>query len=507
MKKKILTLLALVLVVATLLVGCQPAYSVSNPDNATDIVTSNGGSVVKHGDYVYFINGTTSYEKHSGKNVYGNVLKGGVMRYKLQNGAIVDGSLELVVPKQVLDSSKTPGIFVYGSKLYYVTPAEIVDKEGYIQEEYLEFCEVGVDGTGNRVIKTLDANTISYVFGKTAFMYLKDKVLYSVSYATGVETEVDKDVVSAIFPTNYTYDPTKTGISSDDCVYYTKANADEVVYSYNEIYLTTVDGSYKAQLAGKDSFTTTSDYTKMYTYTLLKYEGGQLYYTKSYSASSAQAVGTFVIDMTAYAYDETKSITWIATNETKLSIETYTQVNAIGGGRYIYVADSKTKLRNADGSVELLFDKAITVVGESNNTLYYDNGSTKLYKYVLTGVDGPAEKLNIKEDSVTTWLSYEFIDGTIYYVNAFNAQNYLHKYDIVAGEDMFIGKRTDIDIASDVAILIDALPKVDALVEDDEEAIVEAQTAYDALSPAQKALVNNYSTLEELQEALAELKD
>ena len=507
MKKKIFTLLALVLAVATLMVGCQSGYSVSNPNNATDIVTSNGGSVVKHGDYVYFINGATSYEKHSGVNVYGSVTKGGVMRYKVQNGAIVDDSLELVVPKQVLDSSKTPGIFVYGSKLYYVTPAELVDKEGFIQDEYIEFCEVGVDGSGNRVLKQLEGNNVSYVFGKNALMYLKDKVLYSLNYATGVETEVDTDVASAIFPSNYDYDPSNTAIKADDCVYYTKTNSDEVVYTYNEVYLTTVDGEYKAQLAGKDSFTTTVDYTKMYTYTLLKYEGGKLFYTKSYKGSTAQTVGTFVLDMSAYAFDDTKSITWIKDSEVKLSVETYSAVYAISGGRYVYSDGSKTKLRKANGEVETLFDKVVTLIGEVNDTIYYDNGSAVMYKYHLSGVNGPAEKLNVEETTVTTWLTYEFVAGDIYYISSYNAQSYMHKYNLASDEDMLIGKRIDLDIASDVIILIDALPKATEVTSDSEDAIVEAETAYEALTDAQKALVTNYSTLEEIRTAFDELDD
>ena len=55
----------------------------------------------------------------------------------------------------------------------------------------------------------------------------------------------------------------------------------------------------------------------------------------------------------------------------------------------------------------------------------------------------------------------------------------------------YISRGDEADRATDVALMIDALPKCDAISADDEEAIREAKEAYDSLSDGQKALLRN----------------
>lgn len=110
MKKKLKIVLASILGAILCLstfsfVGCGeelPEVDVTAP------VYSNGGTVVQYDGYVYFINGIPDYTDDSGKsNVYGNVVKGGLYRAKInasrgtveeeerKDRNLVDGQIDL----------------------------------------------------------------------------------------------------------------------------------------------------------------------------------------------------------------------------------------------------------------------------------------------------------------------------------------------------------------------------------------------------------------------------
>ena len=88
-KKNIATALALATVLAAtpFAVGCSgDHYSKLSFDaqDTTYAVTSQGGSAVSYGNYVYFINGTRGYEDSDGKNnVWDKAIKGGLYRAEL----------------------------------------------------------------------------------------------------------------------------------------------------------------------------------------------------------------------------------------------------------------------------------------------------------------------------------------------------------------------------------------------------------------------------------------
>ncbi|MCL2796818.1 MAG: hypothetical protein FWD58_02020 [Firmicutes bacterium] len=86
MKKRIITLACVLLSAALCFSGCgYPDQRIENPQKDFDyVVYSNGGSAVQYGEYVYFINGLRGYADEDAKqNVFGNVVKGGIYRAKL----------------------------------------------------------------------------------------------------------------------------------------------------------------------------------------------------------------------------------------------------------------------------------------------------------------------------------------------------------------------------------------------------------------------------------------
>lgn len=82
--KKLLAVLlsaALCLSAFAFLTACEPW---DNGDESLPVVYSNGGTTVRYGDYVYFINGVPEYTDDSGEtNRTGSVMKGGLYRAKI----------------------------------------------------------------------------------------------------------------------------------------------------------------------------------------------------------------------------------------------------------------------------------------------------------------------------------------------------------------------------------------------------------------------------------------
>ena len=98
MKRKILVLVAAILALACVCTGCSNFnYGPIDTDSAnnTATVTSNGGTTVIAGSYLYFINGISSY---SLDNTFGDVVKGAIYIVKLgADKNVVENSLQRVI--------------------------------------------------------------------------------------------------------------------------------------------------------------------------------------------------------------------------------------------------------------------------------------------------------------------------------------------------------------------------------------------------------------------------
>ena len=101
MKKKlflVVTVFALVAILATCLVACNKGFkwhSVGGGD-ATAEVKSNGGYVVKQGNYLYFINGYVGLDEN---NDFGTPVKQSIVRVEIKNGVPDTSTAVVVVPK------------------------------------------------------------------------------------------------------------------------------------------------------------------------------------------------------------------------------------------------------------------------------------------------------------------------------------------------------------------------------------------------------------------------
>ena len=107
MKKKLFSafaaILVLVISIATL-VACNPYKNTAiGGGDATAPVESNGGYIVKQGNYVYFVNGYVGADADA---TWGAATKQGIVRAEVKEDGTIDNSTsKLLVPKSVYNSS------------------------------------------------------------------------------------------------------------------------------------------------------------------------------------------------------------------------------------------------------------------------------------------------------------------------------------------------------------------------------------------------------------------
>ena len=258
MTKKRIVILTLILAFVLALTACSgdsyDKVAINGKQDVTYAVTGQGGSSVRYGNYVYFINGTRGYEDTEGKsNLFGEVVKGGVYRAELNGTKTEKGNgkyatfevnalsagakdlfvtekatdykgdetdvvkTELVVPKTVGTSGYgAGGIFIFDNAIYYATPNNLKDKQGNIQYTKTDFFRMSLDGTGTRKLYTTESETSSspYTFMvKGGYVYLvvldgTDLVSIKTDMKSGKVEDtlrLAENVTSAVLPVKPVY--------------------------------------------------------------------------------------------------------------------------------------------------------------------------------------------------------------------------------------------------------------------------------------------------------------
>ena len=256
MNKKLKRTLGVVMATVSLgamvaLAGCNGVYTGDKLEDYVSeaSVTSNGGFAVEKGDFVYFINGMEDYNE---PNVYGDVVKGALMRIKradLDAGNYAD--VKTVVPMLFSAQNFDAGIYIYGDYVYYATPTTDKNMEGQVESSWIDFKRAKLDGTETMkdYYFRLSSNSSKYRFveegGVVYCLYEEDG--YLKSYDT-------KEKVSRILAKSdsYYYD---TSDPTNPNVYYTMSvvvDADtdnSTTASYNQLY--SVNAAARVESAGE----------------------------------------------------------------------------------------------------------------------------------------------------------------------------------------------------------------------------------------------------------------
>lgn len=183
MNKKIIAVIALVLVLTIGLVACNgKTYKASGVADgnkyASSPVENNGSFVVKQGGYVYFVN---AYVGADAENKFGKQEKSCLYRAELdENGNIIDGSRVALVNKNIYSTSTKSGIYVRGNWIYFASPNTDKTKSGEVNTKYLDFFRVSLDGKKTELLYTIANRSADFFVTDNSILVLDGGALKKI---------------------------------------------------------------------------------------------------------------------------------------------------------------------------------------------------------------------------------------------------------------------------------------------------------------------------------------
>lgn len=209
--KKFATVLCmLVLCSCFIFAGCSPKLEM--PENTLEVY-SNGGSVVRVGDYVYFANTYVLASSLSGDdNKESTVEHNGIYRVKTQNNKTVrneDGELQnLQEVYKKIAGYETSNMFVVGDYLYFTSPN--THKKAETMEDMFTLSSlfrIKLDGTNFKEILTTQTTAGTFYLDKDNKLYIFDNNEISAikldGNTIGKRETLVSEVENAVFPDSY----------------------------------------------------------------------------------------------------------------------------------------------------------------------------------------------------------------------------------------------------------------------------------------------------------------
>lgn len=472
MSKKILLVTALILVLAlsvTIFAGCESYKNTKFEMDSASTASSNGGLVVYHGDYVYFVNGYSGYLDGFKENWFGKVLKGAILRIKKTETDM--SKAEVIVPKSCISDTKK-GFSIYGDYIYYTSSSATETKSGTVDTSDLIFMRTRLDGQKTQIILTIeDGLSTEYKYTPDGLVYLSDGTLYFKSTTGKIKAKkkgnvIAEKVTAVKFPESENYNGSY-GVA--DYFFYTKSNAEGGNYT-NELYVAKADGSVNKKLIDQYTFTATpaTDSKHAYSVSLVatKDEGNALtlLYKKSYylsTSSTSTLEGTFM-----YKFDS--SFNFKPENEIKLTASDVSSATIIGYEQGVLSASSTLTLYTYDfagqkANAPVVFSdeaasnkiSSATVLGVNDGYVYYYNSDKLVYRYKMDGTANVEyiNKNKINTDANAAELVVDGDNAYIYYING-DKGDYLYRVDLksydrkeATVDDVLFGKMTSADAA------------------------------------------------------------
>lgn len=183
MNKKIIAVIALVLVLTVGLVACNgKTYKASGVADgnkyASSPVENNGSFVVKQGNYIYFVN---AYVGADAENKFGKQEKSCLYRAELDdNGNIIEGSRVALVNKNIYSTSTKSGIYVRGNWIYFASPNTDKTKSGEVNTKYLDFFRVSLDGKKTELLYTIANRSADFFVTDNSLLVLDGGALKKI---------------------------------------------------------------------------------------------------------------------------------------------------------------------------------------------------------------------------------------------------------------------------------------------------------------------------------------
>lgn len=412
----------------------------------TDIATKgNGGTVVTRGDYIYFVNGYSSYEVFTKDNLSSKFEVGGLYRAKF-NG---DGKLNYTDNGSVegaerissnLVGFESTSLYVFGNYIYYATPNTEVDKNGSLQNNKLNFYRVDIAGGKTQKIysSNVDYSEVNFEFyyteGAVYLLINENNTLKRVEcYGKFNKSTISSDITSLAL-----HRDTDNVFTSDTYknIFYTKTNDDGKIEIFNYNIAT-----------NRTEYKVTTNYK---TCELVYYKFDHLYY----KASKDDGVGlTCVYRMPATV----NAITSL--KEQQITFDEYDTFYFLDNesSGYIVQSDSKTYYLpyGNTNNAKILLESKIDIMTIYDNHIYYksSNDIKRVNMYEFITANNVEDKTLLTLEGIKTY-QYD-IDQNNLYVYADKGENtylysiYLNDSDDVEFEAKLLGVYQDSDISEE----------------------------------------------------------
>ncbi len=429
MKKRIFSVLAILVVaimLVTALVACNPyEWTAIGGGDATAEVVSNGGYIVKQGNYVYYING---YVGADADNTWGTPVKQALVRSELKaDGTIDNTTTKVLAPKSIHSTAKEGGIAIFGEWVYYATPNFDKDKTGTPSTTDMDFMRTKIDGSATERLGTISSRGADYIFTATRVLYYLNSTINYIDFsgknvATGTLAENVAKVV-------WDY-------ASDDIFFVENITGEDSYKNYNNLCTIKKDGSGKQTLATIDTYLAEGEEAhanplKVFKFTLIDMyveEDGTstLYYTKSHTLDgTAQTDGLFMA----------KAADFKATEK---------QLNTIGSSTLFPLGYAEGALAHNASSVYCWYNgtnaENPNAVTTTSQTVWAVDKTAGIAYFSATSSATSLQKINYKnpdnavaiidEGIKTDWHVLDFI-GNDFYFFATDDENYLHTINLL----------------------------------------------------------------------------
>ncbi len=358
MKKKLGILCALVLCLCFIFSGCSPKLNLP-----TGEVSSNGGSVVVIGDYVYYANTFVDYSTLSGDDNTENTTKqNAIYRVKTDEYGYTEKDDEDAILNIEKVYSKIAGfnnsnMFICGNYLYFTSPnVHKEQKTGNDRFDLTTLFRIKLDGTGLKEIyttKTIQGKFYLVTEENPYLLIFDDSKIVKLELKENLSSPkvLVENVLDTVFPSKY-------GLINE--IYYTTdINEDDKNAGITGNYL------YKYNIANNQS--TKLGKPTQQTITLVAYEFGNLYYK-------------LLVDGEACYYSQKLTSSWGA-NVTQWTVvgdvdgtDSISQFTPINENNVVYKYDSKIYL-----NYEILVSEDANIELVDGDYVYYSN-SDGLYK-------------------------------------------------------------------------------------------------------------------------------
>ncbi len=400
-----------------------------------------GGAVVETDNYIYFINGLTTY---TDVNDFGTPVKGSLMVIKTSDFAQGNfDKAEIAVPKIFGATDYKAGLYIYGDYVYYGTPNVNKDASGNAASSEMTFFKTKLDGTEHKELFTVDSLSNEYRIVSSSRGV---EILYYDAEETAVLSyNVNTKDVQTIAKTDISKDESMTGYK-----FLSVVDGQPVVAFTTEVY----SEKYYEEKAEEDGYTRLSSHGKLYTYKAGELEakavldgeeqdshglsysisyasGNYIFYTES-DHETEKVYGTLISELGTT--NSRKEI-----NDSSLLIAT-TLIKSI---EEVYVADTstgnvvKTTLTGNQQTIKetvILTESISSLVDVYEGYLYFINEGKKLVRQELSNADANTEV--VSADTVSaTWFAPRFIEVggdtyIIYLDNSTLGSNYLKAINI-----------------------------------------------------------------------------